>query len=313
MIAEHEMAAHELLTAEDLVSRQVGSYLEAKNRVVPVPPPPGEVEPWGVLSSTDPTTVLRQAVAHLAAAQNNVDVMNGYTGASDHNTVHLPMTYGTLTSADVAGGQAGSFLGGQTPQDREGAGTSPSAVDPRAGADGRQERPGLPGAVPAPGMVAPNGAGEVGTPVVARRGTAGVPTDAAASADTRGGPRSASRPGVPVTPGGEASGGVAVRGGIEWRAGAVPARGPGGGGSAARGPRAGGQPRGEVRSPRAAADPRVAAARPGTLGGVPVGAARREEDTEHRAPAYLEEHDPEELFGSDVVVAPETIGLHEED
>jgi hypothetical protein len=304
MIAEHEMAAHELLTAEDLVTRQAGSFLEAKNRVVPVPPLPGEVEPWGPLSPTDTTSVLRQATAHLAAAQNNVDVMNGYTGASDHNTVHLPMTYGTLTSTGVTLGQAGSFLGGEDPQDRDGAGTgtSPSAVAPRAELDGRQGRPGLPGTAPAPGMVAPSGAGEVGTPVVTRRGTAGVPTAAAVSPAGRGtSPASApprSGAASPTTRAGETPAGAATRADAE---------------RATRGasPRTGTEPR-VPPTARMVTETRAGAARPGSLGGVPAGAPRREEDTERRAPAFLEERDPEDLFGSDEVVAPETIGLDED-
>jgi hypothetical protein len=316
MIAEHELAAHELLTAEDLVNRQVDSFLEAKNRVVPVPPAPSEVVPWQPASpAEDITSILRQAGAHHAAAQNNVDVMNGYTGASDHNTVHLPMTYGTLTSADVTLGQAGLFLGGAPEQDREAAGTTDpgAAAAPRAGVDERHGRPGQPGAAPAPGMVAPNGAGsEVGTPVVIQRGTAGVPTGAASGPDgpdpSHGsGPRQGVGP--PTTHGGEPPGGTAAHattGGVEQRG----IRGA----SGARGARGDTEPlRGESRAPRLVAEARTEPARSAPLGGVPVGTPPgRDEDTEHPVPAYLKERDPEELFGCDEVVAPETLGLDEE-
>jgi hypothetical protein len=46
------------------------------------------------------------------------------------------------------------------------------------------------------------------------------------------------------------------------------------------------------------------------LGGVPIGAgARREDDGEHRRPAYLVEPDPDALFGSDELTAPPVIGV----
>lgn len=99
IVTEHELAAGDLLTAQDLVSRQVDSFVEARDRVVPVPPEPTEVTPWRLGS---PQTFLRRMAAHLTAAAHNVEVMTAYTRASDRNTVRLPMSYGMLSRAGAA-------------------------------------------------------------------------------------------------------------------------------------------------------------------------------------------------------------------
>lgn len=305
---EHELAGGELLTAQDLVSRQVDSFVEARNRVVPVPPAPTEVRPWRLDSPDTATTFMRQLTAHLAAAQNNIDVMNGYTGASDHNTVHLPMSYGTLTSADIPLGQAGEWFDlpdqpsalGERDVSRPAHGTSTSgdADAPAPEPEKRQESTTSPGTSvitgPATGSttapttgLAPGIATVIGSSPAAAE--AGAPPDIGGDATVKAATGEPSRPLVGL--------------------------GSPGGAQAARAPKA--STTAHVRT-----DTRIltshqgitragSARNGGSLGGLPVGTARREEDTEHRAPAYLEERDAEELFGSDEVVAPETIGLNE--
>lgn len=113
---------------------QAGSFGEAKNRVVLVPPAPGEVDPLVVLTSPDAmATYMMQVSEHKQAAQHNVDVMNGYTGASLYNTERQPTTFGELVND-----QAGITV------------ESPATVD---SADFRESTSdsGSPGSVPWPG------------------------------------------------------------------------------------------------------------------------------------------------------------------
>jgi hypothetical protein len=47
------------------------------------------------------------------------------------------------------------------------------------------------------------------------------------------------------------------------------------------------------------------------MGGMPLaagGRGRGEEDVERRSPSYLQEDDPEAVFGTDVLTAPPVIG-----
>src|SRR4051794_35448233 len=48
---EHELATTDLHTAQDLTNRQVGSFGDARNAVVPVPAEPGKPDPFAVFRS----------------------------------------------------------------------------------------------------------------------------------------------------------------------------------------------------------------------------------------------------------------------
>ncbi|HEV2780300.1 MAG TPA: hypothetical protein VGX25_12985, partial [Actinophytocola sp.] len=75
-----------------------------------------------------------------------------------------------------------------------------------------------------------------------------------------------------------------------------------------------------LRSPGAAATEAAAGGRGaagvrggGGMAGMPVGArGGGDGDTEHERPAYLQEPDPESLFGTDELCAPPVIGADEE-
>jgi hypothetical protein len=83
LATEHELAAPHMGTAQDLNGRQAGSFMDARNAVKPVPPPPGAPDPWAAVNSLGEVTTYRQKVAEFNAAnQHNVDVMTGYTAAS---------------------------------------------------------------------------------------------------------------------------------------------------------------------------------------------------------------------------------------
>ncbi|MFB9305311.1 hypothetical protein ACFFUZ_42650 [Kibdelosporangium philippinense] len=121
-------------------------------------------------------------------------------------------------------------------------------------------------------------------------GPLGVPHD-----DTGSGGRSGSGAGTGMGPGG---------------------RGPGGGGPGTGGPGAGGRPVvGPVGEPIAGAGP---GARGGSIagrggpGGVPMGAVpgkgQGSEDEEHERASFLQEPDPESVFGTDEITAPPVIG-----
>lgn len=316
VVDEHELAAGELSTAEDLTSRQVDSFIDARNRVVPVPPAPTEVRPWVLDSPETAQTFLRQVSAHLTAAQNNVDVMNGYAGASDHNTVHLPRSYGTLTSADIPLNQAGSWLSGAggLPGPRGTASPRPGRADERRDRAGEVEPGGgsaapvapPPGTEAGPGQAREDVAGQTAGSSAASNGVVGAsaPVGPGSAGETSRTTGLVGGPGVVGAPGARGTGGVRAAGPLGVGGGRGH-RGPG----ATRGPSVA-----ESVPARPAGDHRAASARPGAghLGAAPsVGAARREDDEERRAPAYLEEHDPEALFGYDGVVSPATIGLAE--
>lgn len=311
VIAEYEFAAGELATAEDLVSRQAESFVEARNRVVPVPPAPTEVRPWVLDSPDTARTFLREVTAHLTAARNNVDVMVGYTGASDHNTVHLPRSYGTLATVDVQVGAGGSSVeggprdagsprgGGDTGGDTGGAAGGAAGATAEGGEAAGTARPGVdPGPV-IPGAADPGEEESRPTEVAGWTGAAdrsGATNGTSGTGGSRpvdgtspiGGPGTVSgpvgRPGAAGRPGGA--------GGFRTPGAAVPGRGD--------------EQRTAARTGQWGTSHRPAA---GPLGGVPTGGARREEDGQRRAPAYLAEHDPEELFGYDEIVSPATIGL----
>lgn len=313
LVTEHDLSGHALRTAQDLTSRQVGSFGDAKNQVVPVPPAPGEVDPLVVLTNPGTAaTYLHQVAEHNQAAQHNVDVMNGYTGASQYNTDNQPSSYGdvvddqaviTIASPDtIDSGESTSDDGSDDSTPRPGSGGDLAHRRPAGGADEPGVRPDVstePGIDPGAlvGMTRPDTYPPPTGP------TSPAPGTDAGLVQPRPAPGGGITPGVgvgiPVDGRGSVGGGP--RGGAVGGA-------PRGGGV---GNGAGGQPAATGRTSLGA----TAATGPGRggigFGGAPVGAGGRgrgEEDTERKAPAYLDGGDPDDLFDTDQLTAPPAIG-----
>ncbi|MCT2582373.1 hypothetical protein [Actinophytocola gossypii] len=338
LAAEHEQASMALSTAQDLTGRQAGSFSEAKGRVVPVPPKPKLENPMQVL--VIPGAVFdheQQVDEHSVAAQNNVDVMNGYSGASAYNITNLPGSYGTL-SDDLTGIGIGIAAEGTT------TGSAGSAADTEVGSRGfgGSTGPRMGGGNPTPVGASVDGPGHA-VPDAPDAGTShagsATPGRAAVPGGTTtpetfvpGQPVSPAEPGAARVPGATTGGpapGLGVvatgpdgapsspRGGFGGRG--FGSGGPGSGfgarsGAVPGGPAAGvgAEPHGSGTRSGPAAGPLAAAGRGGaTAGGFPMGASGRGrdgEDTEHKRPEWLEGGDPDELFDTDVLTAPPTIG-----
>ena len=305
LLTEHEIASHHFSVSEDLTDRQSGSFSRAKNSVVPVPSAPAEVPPWGPLS-TEWAPYLQRVQEHHDAARHNVDVMNGYSGASTYNSDNLPASYGAFADdhAGVALDDADT-IDSEDFRDTEpntdgdpgpGAGNEPgprvsSHVDgPDSGGAGPAT--GLVGNAPPPAeTTTPGGYSHPGTPL--------LPPDYGQPRPVGGGPVS----GVGV---------VGLGGGYS--------PGPGEFGR----PRGGGPTGGLVPRGGAGAEPHPArststsglvTSRGTGTSGVPVGTGRRrdEDDTDHKTPTYLEGGDPEDLFGTELLTAPAVIGDEDDD
>jgi hypothetical protein len=308
LLTEHDLASHHLGTVEDLSDRQSGSFSRAKNSVVPVPPMPTGVQPFGPLAA-DWVPFKQQITDHYEATQRNVDVMNVYSGASAYNTDHLPATYGALAD-DQAGisiaradtidvGDSGEPMGGDAPGPREFApGPRPAsdALGSTAGPGSVVLPPGNP-TPPAGHSASPGGSATTPdgyTPVTSGPlGTPGVDIGQQRPVANAGG----FVPGVGIGFPGGGNSAESVRGGpgaTPWRGVMAGAETPGSG----------------VRASSAAGS---AAGRSVGVGGVPVGRGRADEDRDRKAPAYLEAGDPDELFGSDVLTAPAVIGDEDDD
>lgn len=343
LAVEHALAAPDMNVAQDLSNRQVGSFDQARTAVTPVPPMPDKPSAWENVTSLGDAdrTYEGKLGEHNAAAENNVSVMRSYADASDHNAGGMPSSYGTLlvdesgvSVAQPPGDRAGGFLDGReraddTPDGREGgrvdrvdtstgtvtpsttqppASTSsaswapPGSSAPQTGGPGSLiTKPGLgmisvpgpgpvpvagfpPGSVPGPGQQRGEG-GRTGGPG-SRGGLGG-----GGERDARGGA------GKPDTRGGTSGGRPDARGG-----------GPGtamGDGVRGAGPRAGGSAPGE-HTARGASGARSGAAGAGM--GAGGGRGQGGEDTEHERALFLQEHDPDALFGTDEITAPPVIG-----
>lgn len=126
-----------------------------------------------------------------------------------------------------------------------------------------------------------------------------------------GGPRGGFGPGGSSGSGGPGSGQGGMRGG---GGGGFGPGGSGSGGPGAGGPRSGAMPGGMFggddhhgnQNRGAAAGGRGGAGSP--MGGGGGAGGKGEEDTEHQAPSYLLENDPDAIFGTDEITAPPVIG-----
>jgi hypothetical protein len=312
-----------LSSSQDLLSRQVASFATAANSVQPVPPKPTTVDVVGAVLGAP--TMEQRTLDYLNASQHNVDVYNAYYGASQYNTTNMPTTFGRITTDGAtvtATPPTATLARGGPPTAR------PSAAHRSAAPHGGSARSGgAPSGRPtsgsvqaglAPGTIAGQGNSLPQTPSAPRpsRGTSVSAAQPVAGSPDGGVPGDGPRSGGPMP--GSAAGGSA-------------ASGSAGAGSAGAGAAGLAGPLGRVSGAPPAAPRSAVRARGGTGGetvaeggargvagargaaGEPVVApsgrgGRRGEDSEHRAPEYLTEPDPEELFGISTRVAPPVIG-----
>jgi hypothetical protein len=302
----HEQSAPVLFTDQDLISRQAGSFGDARHRVVPVPPAPEMPPGIGILFQPGALpTYQRQLAEHTAAAESNVDVMTSYEDASAYNTDNLPSSYEPVSPDAVGTGVSSPHDGGAGPRERYPGG--PGGADPNGpngppagGGPSPAASPSGPveGGVPpqgttAHGNVAPSGAPAsvpVATEPISGRSATSVPGGLVpgAAGGFRGG--SGADPGGRGVSGSPGAGGEASRG-VRGRAGLPPVAGGAAAETAARGP---------------------AGARGGAAGGVPVGAGaargRGAEDEDYERKTYLEGGDPDDLYGVGELTASSVIG-----
>ncbi|OLF10086.1 hypothetical protein BLA60_16640 [Actinophytocola xinjiangensis] len=323
LAAEHDVAMPLLLTAQDLNARQVASFVDARNAVVPVPPEP-QLDPWGALSGPGTMTTHRDKVIdYNQTNQHNVDVMRGYASAASYNSTNMPGTYGTFTvdQADVdlgPAGPGGGFASGSASDSVTGPGGGGTGVaewtrpEPASASSAPPVAPSPqpPPQQASPPQTVPQQAAPFTPPFLPSVSTPGGVT-APAGVSERGVPTPGSGPGergpgAPVTGSGGGTGvlGSGDRGPV-GRPGAVEF-GPG------RGVPGGRPPGGEtVARPGQAATggPRAGA---GPVGGAPpAGTRRSDDDIEHQSPTYLREPDPDSVFGTDEFTAPPVIGSDE--
>ncbi|HEY3750565.1 MAG TPA: hypothetical protein VGL80_15330, partial [Pseudonocardiaceae bacterium] len=169
-LAENSLTTGQQLgTAQDLLSRQVGSFHTAAAEVQQVPPEPSMVDAIGsALLGQPPVGALVQMEQHHAVQQANVDAYQKYVSASQYNTFNLPpfadavaaptapVSVAAPTAAPVSRATARTglqHLPSGTSNDARSAGIRSNVT---AGPNGRNQR-----AVPASGRIsgAPIGSG----------------------------------------------------------------------------------------------------------------------------------------------------------
>lgn len=294
LVIEHGLAGRALHVAQDLTSRQVGSFGEAKNAVVPVPPAPGDVDVLAMFVNPDvASTYFEQVALHNQAAQHNVDVMDGYTGASQYNTDGQPTSYGRIaddpTRVDI---DVQSGIGGESDVDGGLLRGQEAVPGTEAGGNDTPEA--------AASAILPTSPESV---VDSTRSAVAVPTNTMPTNTVSTHTVSANSFGVPLT---EAHDSGSRNRGVNGHA-------AGGGAMMRGGGLLGGRGGGSNTQPGAPMRPAVLGVGPGRGGvgfaGLPAATGgRKEEDTERKAPAYLEGGDPEELWDTDELTAPPAIG-----
>jgi hypothetical protein len=334
--------ADNLNSAQDLLSRQSGSFHRAFNDVRPVPAQP-PANPLGDMIPFE-TDIDREVKAYQADAQHNVQVFEGYDNASLYNETNMPKEYsnisqsgGTIT-VKPAGGDTGGDSGdpGDGRRERGPGGTGPGSGqpgNPGGGTPGGSPVGGPPpGGAPVggPGAGGPGAGGQQTSPSDVRPGpgVGGFPQSPAASGQPGGGTAppggffpGGGFPGSSGGPGGGTGGfggrgGGGSTGGFGGRGGGAGAGGGGAGGPGARGPVPGAGPgagAGALAAEEAAvrrgglagSGARGAGGMP--MGGMGAGKGQGDEDEEHERKIMIESGG-EDVFGSDVLTAPQVIG-----
>ncbi|MBP2331016.1 hypothetical protein JOF56_011401 [Kibdelosporangium banguiense] len=304
---EHALAVPAIDTMRDLVGRQAGSFNDAKNSVIPVPPAPEKVDPLAAfLTPGALVTYQQQLNSHNAAAQHNADVMRVYENASVYN-MNLPDSYGSITDdqAEIRVAQATTPpVGPDDAPDQPGPGTG--GPRPPTG-DGGQ----------------PGGAGSGSRGPDSRVPSNGLPPQGTASSGTTPGgytpPAPGFRPDVPSVPVGGGSGPEIEFAGTTIGQVGLPGDGTGSGGRAGIpgaaggvGSRTGAGPLNGLEVTQTATT-RSNPTGHGGLGGAPMGMGaggrgRGGEDEERQRASFLEEPDPEAIFGTDERTPPPVIG-----
>lgn len=329
----HEATGEDCGVTQSLISGQVEAFGSAVHSTQPVPPKPSVGDflfsaaqtsaTFGIAAFTGHTSAQEQAHARDAVMHQNVQAMDVYHAASVNNS-NVPTDNALLPNiADVQtapqSGPGGSHAGNPPSVGGDG-----GAIHTGGGTQHTQHT----GGGSSPAHTSASAAG--GTPPV---GGGGNPALTGASNVSGGG---TGVPGIPV--GGGYDGGDYQVGGSRYgrnsndpttgAIGGVPIGGVGGGGmgggdtirsggavgGSAEGSATGA--RGGLSGPGATAAEQAAmrsgaAGRPtgpmGGMGGAGRG-GRGEDDREHSAPGYLQENDPESIFGTDEKTAPPVIG-----
>jgi len=307
--------ADDLYQAQDLLDRQNGSFGRAVNSVVPVPAGPPEMDVGDFMNPVDYEQQVRQ---YQSDAEHNMQVFEGYDNASNHNETYAPREYPIIAHSGgtvaVTGGDTVS--GGD--QGGPGGNGSGSYSGPNGGDTGGNGYPvggsapggSLPGGQPAPGAQQTNPNDYV-PPTTQPSGYQPPVSQPGPVTGPPGGPVT----GVPVGgyPGGTGSGGGSGAGS------GAGGRGAGGGSAGGPGARGGGLGPGGGAGALAAEEATrrggagVAGARggvgAGAMGGAPMGGGRGkgDEDEDHTRKVLIEP-DPEAMFGSEVMTAPQVIG-----
>ncbi|HEY7592789.1 MAG TPA: hypothetical protein VH969_06505 [Actinophytocola sp.] len=315
-------------SAQDLLGRQTGSFHDAANSVRPVAARPPENDVANELIPFE-TDLDKEIKAYQADAQHNIDVYHGYDNESHYNETHMPHEYSSITHSggtitvkspgEVSTVDSGDFSGDGGRDGGPGGGPGPGGSgQPGGGAPGGASVGGPPGGGSSTGTAGQTAPSQVGPAVFAQ--------SPAASAM----PGSGTAPPGGFFPGGAFPGGSGGRpGGPGGRpggsSGGFGGRGPRGGLGAGSGSGGGVGGRGGVSGPgggagagalaaEEAAIRRGAAAGPGARGaaGMPMGAmgaghGKGDDDEEHDRKTMIESGG-EDVFGSDVLTAPQVIG-----
>jgi hypothetical protein len=219
MVSTLRLSQDDLAKAKDLTSRQSGSFHDAANALVPVPPKPSN----NILNVMTPfhTDLDSQIDQWNEAQSRNIAVYTSYTSASSYNHDGMPTSYGDVSTIGSPANVRIASPEGPPP----GPGGSPGPVE-RRGSDINDHGPG-------PGMGGPQGP-DTGQPPAA--GTSGQ----AVQPPVTGTGGQAAQP--PVIPGG---GSTTTQGyqdipaqptGPQWnQPGYIPAGGAPGGGTAGGG------------------------------------------------------------------------------
>jgi hypothetical protein len=305
---------------------QLAAFADVKNKVKPVsatPPPTNvlvEAEPW--LADLDHTTKNYQN-----DSQHNIVAFTAYDSASKTNGGNLPREYPTLKDPGngpevvlndhkTESASSGSGTGTGTSHSHGGSGVPPVPGGSAATHSNGQSTPPPTGHPVVQGPQVPPGSTSTSSaapPPVYQPGTGGYPQAPAAQGPTTGvpyqplgpyggtgygsGPRYGGSSGYG---GGSGYGGASGAGGSGARTGWTPEGGPRSGAGA------GAIPAEESIARRL----NPGATRGGMSGMSGIGAghgADKDEDTEHERPSFLQEDDPEDIFGTDEVTAPSVI------